>query len=108
MIILRNMMKRGSPFHLAEDQFLELKYKTLDAETMAHTLGRPVASVRDRLRHLGLFKKKPGRAPQKKVSVFFDLDLVPRMISGATDAGLSLSAFVQETVRKALGRKKAA
>ncbi len=105
-ILLR--MKHGTPFSGVEDTYLTENYIALDAEALAAKLRRPVASVRDRLRHLNLSKKKPGRQAQKKVSVFFDLELVPRMIAGADQAGLSLSAFVQETVRKALGRKKAA
>ncbi len=102
------MKPHGTPFSGIEDTYLAENYLVLDAEALAAKLRRPVASVRDRLRHLNLSKKKPGRMAQKKVSVFIDEELIVPLQVRMAVGKLSMSACIQDLVRKALGRKKAA
>lgn len=104
----------GSRFTPQEDTFLRNNYVGTDerpgmtAQALADKLGRPVTSTMNRLRELRLKKKSLDKPVQKKVSQFFDLDLVPQIEAGAKAADLSFSAYVQELVRAGLKKKSKA
>src|SRR5258707_606744 len=98
-------------FDPSEDQYLRRSYKKLTTAEMATELGRTPASVANRLHHLRLRRlalrknESTMRPVQKRVTIFFDVDLMPAITAGARKAGLSMTAFVQELVRAGLRRK---
>ncbi len=100
-------MKHGAPFTEEEDDYLKQHYADTECVKLSLHLKRSVSSTQNRLRHLGLRKRQGEAKLQKKASIFFDMDLVPKILSGAQKAGLSMSAFVQELVRAGLKKSKA-
>ncbi len=99
---LVRMKPTGAPFDAAEDATLKRLHKKLTVNQLAEKLERPAMSIQSRLRHLGLRKRDGEAKAQKRVTIFFDLDLLPAIKDGMKAAGLSLTAFVQECVRGAL------
>ncbi len=98
-------MKHGAPFTDTEDEYLRLNFIDLDCATMAKNLKRTVSATRSRLLHLGLRKRKQDKPKQTRVTIFFEDSLMPLIKSSAQESDLSMSAFVQETVRKVVQKK---
>jgi len=98
-------MKHGAPFTEEEDSYLREHYLGLACSEMADRLGRTNSSIQNRLCHLGLRKRKPGKALQTRHTIFLEAEIVPQLQRAAKDAGLSMSAYVQEIVRKTIQKK---
>ena len=98
-------MKHGAPFTDEEDEYLRHEYQDLSCAALAAFLGRTVSSTQNRLRHLGLRKRKVDKPLQTKTSIFFDDDLMQTLRAQATDAGISMSAYVNQIVRKTIQKK---
>ncbi len=103
-------MRHGAPFTEAEDKYLQKFYLEENCATLAHMLSRSVSSTQSRLRHLGLSKRKAKKQAagesvtphQTRVTVLFDDDLVGPLRDQAKDVGRSMSAHVNEIVRKTI------
>jgi len=106
VVYLRNMPKPGAPFTEREDEILKANYLEMDTAALAQTLGRTLSSTQSRLRHLGLRKRPTDRPTTDRMTVLFDTDLMPKIRAGADAAGLSMSGYVQELVKRGLQRKK--
>jgi len=98
-------MKHSPPFTEAEDSILRQFYLAEDTATLAKQLGRTISSTQNRLRHLNLRKRGSSKPQQVKTSIFFDEDLMQTLRAQATDAGISMSAYVNQIVRKTIQKK---
>ena len=106
-------MKHGAPFTEEEDAFLRANYLGCDSGAMAGHLKRSLSSTQSRLRHLGLSKRKAKkqaagesvRPHQTRATILFDDDLMQPLRTQSADAGISMSAYVNQIVRKTIQKK---
>ncbi len=90
----------GAPFTADEDATIKMLYIESEAKYIAQELRRPLYSVQNRIRFLGLSKSGKRKTADVKKSVFLEPKLEHKARRLAKKAGLSMSAWIQNCVRE--------